>query len=369
LVIEVMSGATDSHILLSISGSIADDEARVRYQDRDLLPANTLWISYPRPQTLLVLLDTRMLCSGIEMVNLTKAQRDSIKREVAQRLPAASSWRPHWEGLLLDYGSSGLAPPNLVAELTCGDDQKFWAHVWEAMLFRHLTNFGVTLQGRVEKSGQIGPDFCFEHDGRMIWIEAVVPAPERIPNEWLAPPKRGEPKMRIMPHEEMLLRWTSVLRAKRDALETYIDKKIVAKADCTIIAVNCCRLSDFAMDDLGISQMPFAVEAVFPIGPLAVPVSMDGEPAGKPERVPRYMIRNHNGTDIPTGNFLDPHYANVSAIMSSYRKEMADGELPLTLVHNPLATVPLPTGVLGANKEYIAEEHGDCYVVRPLCDM
>jgi hypothetical protein len=300
------------------------------------------------------------------MMKLTQAQAASIRTEVARRFPDAGSWRFHWEGLLLDYGNSGFAPPNLVSEVVSGKDHKFWAHVWEAMLFRHLTNLGVSLRGCVTKKGQRGPDFCFEHGGRTICIEAVMPEPERIPNEWLAPPRRGEIKLRIMPHEPMLLRWTSVLKKKRAALETYVESKTIANADCTIIAVNCSRLSDFAMDDLGISQLPFAVEAVFPIGPLGIPITSDGQPAGEPNHIPRYTIQNHNRTDISTDNFLDPRYANVSAIMSCYRKEMADGELPLTIVHNPLATAHLPTGILGANKEYVAEVRSDHYIVRSV---
>jgi type I restriction enzyme S subunit len=152
-------------------------------------------------------------------------------------------------------------------------------------------------------------------------------------------------------------------------LESYAEKKIIASADCTVIAVNGSRLSDFAVGDLGISQLPFAVEAVFPIGPLAIPITSDGRPDGEPMRVPRHTIRKRNGTDVATGNFLDPHYANVSAIMGCYRKEMADGVLPLTIVHNPLAGVSLPRGILGANKEYVADDRGDHYLLRPLSEQ
>ena len=97
-----------------------------------------------------------------------------------------------------------------------------------------------------------GPDFCVEHQGKTIWVEAVTPEPA---GQWL------EFKVRSMPHEAMLLQWTSVLKDKREKLERYATKGIIAAGDRTIVAVNCCCLSDFAVSDVGISQLPFAVEA------------------------------------------------------------------------------------------------------------
>jgi hypothetical protein len=52
--------------------------------------------------------------------------------------------------------------------------------------------------------------------------------------------------------------------------------------------------------------------------------------------------------------------------MGSTRRDMLDGKLWLTLVHNPLANVSLPREVLGASKEYVAEDKEDHYLLRPL---
>jgi hypothetical protein len=40
------------------------------------------------------------------------------------------------------------------------------------------------------------------------------------------------------------------------------------------------------------------------------------------------------------------------------------GAISLTLVHNPLAAIPLPRGILGVEKEYVAEKEGDRYILR-----
>jgi hypothetical protein len=288
-----------------------------------------------------------------------------IEDFLACRFPQQSVWQRHFGELLSAYESSGLADQHLVTEVTSGDDGKLCARVWEAMLYHHLSTRRLDFRKiHATKLGKLGPDFCIVCNGQIIWIEAVTPAPEGIPQDWLAPPKRGEVKMRSKPHEQMLLRWTSVLKDKRDKLKSYIEKNIVDQKDCTVIAINSCRLSDFAKDDLGNSGFPFVVEAVFPVGPLAYPITQDGQPGGEPGNIPCHTIQKPNSKDIPTGNFLDHGYACVSAVIGCYQKDMVNGALSLIVVHNPLATVHLPAGVFGANKEYVADDEGDHYVVR-----
>jgi type I restriction enzyme S subunit len=112
---------------------------------------------------------------------------------------------------------------------------------------------------KVVKAGQKGPDFGIIHSGATIWIEAIVPAPEGIPEDYLRTPGIGEVVVKSMPHQEMLLRWTAALKEKRAKLQRYIETGIIEATEPTAIAINECRLCDFAVDDRGISQMPFAV--------------------------------------------------------------------------------------------------------------
>jgi type I restriction enzyme S subunit len=234
------------------------------------------------------------------------------------------------------------------------------------MLYRHLFALGYSLRNIVKSSGQHGPDFCFDHEGRTIWIEAVVPAPEGIPAEWLEPPRIGECRVKTMPPEQMLLRCTTAIDAKRNKLDEYRAKGIIAANDCTVVAVNICRLSDWDIDGNGISQLPLVMEAVFSIGPLDVPISRDGKPNGTARHMPRHSIKKENGTDISTGNFLDPLFANMGAVMQGHQKDLFEKTLDLSVIHNPLANNRLPTGLLGARKEFVAEEQGDHYKIRDL---
>jgi hypothetical protein len=271
----------------------------------------------------------------------------------------------HYIELIREYLESGLAPPNIAAEITVGD-RGLYAHIWEAMLYRHLRSRGFAFrQGNVRKAGQRGPDFGIVHQEQTIWIEAIVASPEGIPADYLRPPAVGEFKAGSFPHEEILLRWTSALRDKRAKLQSYVEDAVIANTECTVIAINGCRTTGLGYDN-GITQLPFAVEAVFPVGPLAVRVDPNsGRIVGDAFHTARYIIEKPNGTRVPTDSFLNPEYANVSAILGCGRSHMRYG-LALAIVHNPLATIPLPPGILAADKEYVVDDEGEAYSLRRL---
>src|SRR5205823_4104157 len=118
--------------------------------------------------------------------------RDLLER----RFPNNNVAPEHFGELLTDYQGCGLAPPHMIQELTTGGERALWAHIWEAMLYRHLSALGCEFRrDMVNKAGQDGPDFGVLYDGRTIWIEAVVPSPEGIPADYLRPPRRGEFKV------------------------------------------------------------------------------------------------------------------------------------------------------------------------------
>jgi hypothetical protein len=292
-----------------------------------------------------------------------------IFKALEKRFPNNTVAPAHFSELLAAYEASGLAPPNLRQEVTPGE-RGFRAHIWEAMLYGYFSELGFEFRrDKVRKAGQEGPDFGLLCNGMTIWVEAIVPAPEGIPAEYLAPPKVGEFIVKTMPHKEILLRGTAALKEKREKFQRYVVNGIISATEPTVIAINGCRLCDFAIDDHGISQMPLAVEATFPVGPIAVPISRDGRIDGEARRIPRYAIENANGAEVRTDSFLNPLYSNVSAVIGAVKWDMLK-PLPLTVVHNPLARVVLPRQVLGAteNKEYVADDLRDEYLLRPLSE-
>ncbi len=286
---------------------------------------------------------------------------------LTQRYKYSETYLRHLDELLSDYNASGIAPPHLGQELSTADDGKLHAHAWEAILFRHIKSLGLELlPSLVTKAGQDGPDFGVVFAGKRIWIEAIVPSPEGIPADWLTPPEVGEVRLRSMPHEAMLLRWTSAVAAKKAKIDTYFTKGIVLPDDSVVTAINGCRLSDYSYDDHGVSRLPFAVEAVFPVGPLGIPISKDGKLDGEPRPILRYSLKKVNGSEVPTANFLNPEYRRIGGIVGCIQKHLIDSELRLTLVHNPLAVCPLPYNFLKATTEYSAVEDGEDYLLEEL---
>lgn len=123
-------------------------------------------------------------------------------------------------------------------------------------------------------------------------------------------------------------------------------------------------LSEFAFEDFGASQLPTVVEAVLPIGPLAVPISREGKVAGEAIRVPRHEIRNKNNASVSTDNFLNPAFAWLSA--GSFKRDLIGENLELALVQNPLATNPLPHKIFGADREYVVEIDEGSFTLRRI---
>ncbi|CEG09723.1 hypothetical protein BN961_03153 [Afipia felis] len=174
------------------------------------------------------------------------------------------------------------------------------------LLARHLH-----AQGHAIACPNGGPDFCFDDRGVRVWVEAVAPEPKGLPAEWLDPNFTG---VRSFPHEDILLRWTSAIDAKWKKLQHYRNKGIVRPTDAYVIAVNGCQLSVFP-ETRGISQMPFGVEAVFPVGPLAYRINRETHKFEETFISERFHLVNRNNAKVPTTPFIDPTYAGVSALI------------------------------------------------------
>ena len=296
---------------------------------------------------------------------------DSFQRIAAVlkcRFPGSGPGQSHFHELLCEYVEAGIGPPHLVNEIESREEGKLLSCIWEAMLYRHLRKQGHNPIGVTKPAGQDGPDFRVDHEGLTIWIEAVMPSPEGIPADYLDPPVRGgEIRTRTKPDRERVLRCTSVIADKRLKLDQYRKIGVIGANDCTVIAVNICRLSDWDHDGNGISQYPLSMEAVFPIGPLAVPLEPDGKIDGPAQNVPRFAVRKASGKEIETANFFTPNFAGVSAVIQAHQRDMHEKNLILSTIHNPLAIIKLPTGLFGAYKEFVAKEHDGCWEITDVC--
>jgi type I restriction enzyme S subunit len=262
-----------------------------------------------------------------------------------------------------DFLDSGFADTKYLSELTSGSDQKFWACVSEALVANCLRDKQF---GPRKKFGE-GPDFLVMDGARKIWIEVVCPEPVDVPVEWRKPPTNGQGV--TFPHVEIMLRWTSAIRSKTEKLvgsddggqKGYLSSGIVAPEDVYVIAVNGCRLRNGAFDAFyGISQLPFVVEAVFPVGPYQLAIDKQTLIAIDCGHQHRSFVRKQNGSEVPLTMFLDPRFKAVSAVWAiDFNGVSAIGNLePSAVVHNPFATNPLALGFLSADHEYTAVTRG-----------
>lgn len=263
-----------------------------------------------------------------------------------------------------DFVESGLADANFINELCSGSESKFCSRISEALLAAYLKKTGHT----PFLSNGSAPDFFTIDKERKIWIEVTCPEPTGLPLNW-GYPKMGE--VIDIPHEKILLRWTSAIKEKAEKLlgcldgsaEGYIGKGVVSLRDAYVIAVNGYQLREMKAFPrlIGISQFPYAVEAVFAVGPYQIAIDRDSLKTVNTDHQHRPIIKKPSGSDVPAYTFLDERYQQISAIWGvdiDGTSSVGNSE-PMVVVHNPNAVNPISTGYLPAHSEYVATPNGE----------
>ena len=167
-----------------------------------------------------------------------------------------------------------------------------------------------------------------------------------------------------------MLRWTSAITAKAEGLlgssdgkkPGYLQAGLVSPDDIYVIAVNGCQMRHGPFPSLhGISQFPYAAEAVFPIGPYQIQIDRETLKTVGSGHQHRLAIKKPNGSSVPTHAFLDPRNRMVSAIWAvDFTGFGAIGNAePSALIHNPSALNPFPRGFFSVDDEYEATPLGD----------
>lgn len=256
---------------------------------------------------------------------------------------------PHYKSCVLmaweKFLALNLPSEHFVTELVSGNKAKILQRVWEMMIARHLDALGFKITTAAK-----GPDFRFEHENKVYWIEAVSPEPMGVPEDYLEFPKPGEFKVGDVTHEEVRRRWIAAVDEKAKKLKKYRAKGIVGSKDAYVIAVNGCQLGALPIDH-GLSGLPYAVEAVYPAGPVTIPVERATGAFGKPYIGSQWSIKSANGSPVPTLMFVNREQAGVSAVIASSSDRSEDPILPLDVVHNNFAEVPVGRGLLGAKSD------------------
>ncbi len=264
-----------------------------------------------------------------------------------------------------NFVNSGLADTKFTKELCSGDDSKFWSCVSEALLAERLRDVCIELVAAPSRAAG-DPDFLVIENGRKIWIEVICPEPSGVPVEWLNYDNSGG--VYDFPHSEIILRWTSAIKEKAEKLigkidgtKGYICKGIVAPEDAYVIAINGRQLRNGPFSALyGISQFPFAVEAVFAIGPYQININRDTLKQTGSEYQHRPLISKPKGKPVPADTFFDPRFQTISAIwaVDVDGTSVIGNSEPMVVIHNPNAINPIPVGFLPAHEEYVTTPIG-----------
>jgi type I restriction enzyme S subunit len=289
-----------------------------------------------------------------------------IETHITKRFPGNNprivDYRKELIRVCNEFVDSGLADPKFVKELTSGKDSKFWSCISEALLADRLRDKVFPDRPVIGE----GPDFLIMDGDRKVWIEVICPEACNIPTDWLNIEEDGTD----FPHVDILLRWTAAIKEKSEKLignidgtvKGYLQSGVVAENDAYVIAINGCQLRNGPFPALmGISQFPFAVEAVFTVGPIQLKINRETHEVVERGHQHRPHVINRNQAQIPAYTFLDPRFKPISAI---WAVDINGGNVignsePMTVIHNPNALNPIPLGFLPADSEYVAKPCSD----------
>ena len=134
----------------------------------------------------------------------------AILRRFPGTLPNAVAYRQALTNACVEFVRRGLADMKYADELASDADSKFWSCISEALIAERLRD--KIFPPRVAVGS--GPDLLVLDGDQRVWIEVICPESRGIPDEWT----NGAMGVGVdLPHQEILLRWTSCERRSGSA--------------------------------------------------------------------------------------------------------------------------------------------------------
>lgn len=235
-----------------------------------------------------------------------------------------------------------LSDLHFVEQLAIDFDARFWE--------MDLT-VGLIEQGHDVSCPKPGPDVCVGSVDGNLWFEAIAPQPgkgaDKVPE--IVPGIAQD-----VPDEQIVLRYTSAIEEKFRKYNEYVEKGIISKTEPYVIAINGCQLPSARAD----FDPPRIIRSVFPIGGQFV--TFDRKTGGVVDSGFNFKaaVKKAKGADVSIDYFLQPKYAGISAILFSCSdccNRVTDGN-DWIVIHNPLATNPLPPKLVSCHREYVANK-------------
>ncbi|MBF0474644.1 MAG: hypothetical protein HQK59_02250 [Deltaproteobacteria bacterium] len=255
---------------------------------------------------------------------------------------------------------------NFETEIKLDFYARFWEMYLTCALLKGAPQHGYSIPDRKQRgyNNHGGPDILLKHNDRRIWIEAVAAKngdptkadslmePGEHDSEDYEPPK--------IPVDKIILRYTNAINEKFEKYRKYLLKNVVHKCDSYVIAVNGFPLFYRWTGD---PSRPRILQAVFPID---VPEYVWNKKTPEDDEI-RYQTRpeifKNSGAPVSTAFFVDDKHHGVSAVLYSNANAFSPGldKNFIVVVHNPLASQPVPRGLIPAAQEWWAEEVSDGY--------
>lgn len=228
--------------------------------------------------------------------------------------------------------------------------QHFQQRFWEMYLGGTLLERGFTL----DVGGKKGPEFSTDISGHKCWFEAIAPNPGSGPDA--VPARILDPSVvSSVPEDKIILRLRHAIREKDRKYRKYCNEDVVASDEAYVIAINSKLIREHGFPD-SCDGIPFIVKAVLPFGNLAIEIDEQGQ-FGDSFYTYRDSITKQNEAKVSTNIFFDEDetYSGISAVLYSNASPISHPALcgdDFKLVHNPLATNPIPHGSLQLGCEY-----------------
>jgi len=238
------------------------------------------------------------------------------------------------------------ADPHFLKEVR----RQFHPRFWEMYLAVAFLERGYTLH----KHRDGGPEFGIDLDGTRFWFDAIAPTagsgPDAVPRL-----EYGKSEASRVPQEQIILRITSALDAKRAKWVKDLKSGRISAHDGYIVAINDRSIREAWLG----SDMPYVVKALYGFGDIAVSFDRKTLQVVEAKYLHRPTVSKVSGTGISSQPFAARECPEISAVLYS---SVDAANFPRSLggdfmiLHNDRPTVPLGHGTLRFAREYWLDE-------------
>lgn len=219
---------------------------------------------------------------------------------------------------------------------------------WEIYLAAVLLEQKLPVAANEVRRHQRGKGPAIQVGSVEAWFEAIAATAGKGPD---AVPGYSFGECAPVPDEAFKLRLTAAIQEKLIKYRQYLNKGLVSESEPFVIAVNGGAVPHVYQEIFP----PRIVSVLFPFGPEAVRFEPRTNTFGDSYFTYQGEVRKKSGASIPTTFFEQEASRGINAVVYSIAEAFNCGGVPgcdLTLVHNTLATTPLPREYLRVGHEW-----------------